>query len=83
MKHFTVPPTLTDPVELRTALDMIFETWNVKNLCRRGSLKTVARGLTKYRLDLVGVQGIIWDKEGTEGQRNILFSEEKEIKSTN
>jgi exonuclease III len=30
-----------------------------------GSLTTVARELAKYKLDLVGVQEVKWDKEGT------------------
>ena len=55
----------------------------MKKLYRSGSLKTVARGLAKYRLDSVGVQGIRWDKGSTEGNKIILFSKGKEIKSTN
>jgi hypothetical protein len=38
--------------------DMRFGTWNVRNLYRSGSLKTVARELGKYKLDLVGVQKV-------------------------
>lgn len=70
-------------MELRITVDMRLGTWNVNNLYRSESLKTVARGLAKYSLDLVGVQGIRWDKGGTEGQRIILFSKEKEIKKNN
>jgi exonuclease III len=44
---------------------MRFGTWNVRSLYRSGSLKTVARELAKYKLDLVGVQEVRWDKEGT------------------
>jgi hypothetical protein len=40
--------------------------WNVRSLYRSGSFKTVARELGKYKLDLVGVQEIRWDKGGTE-----------------
>jgi exonuclease III len=47
-------------------MDMIFGTWNVRSLYRSGSLKTVARELGKYKLDLVGVQEVRWDKGGTE-----------------
>jgi hypothetical protein len=36
--------------------DVRFFTWNVRRLYRSGSLKTVARDLGKYKLDLVGVQ---------------------------
>jgi exonuclease III len=44
---------------------MSFGTWNVRSMYRSGSLITVARELTKYKLDLVGVQEVRWDKEGT------------------
>jgi hypothetical protein len=33
---------------------------------RSGSLKAAARELEKYKLDLVGVQEVRWDKGGTE-----------------
>ena len=35
---------------------MRFGTWDVRSLYSSGSLTTVARGLTKYKLHLVGVQ---------------------------
>jgi hypothetical protein len=35
-----------------------FGTWNVRSLYRAGSVKTVARELGKYKLDLVGVQEV-------------------------
>ena len=35
---------------------MRFGTWNVRSLYSSGSLTTVARGLTKYKLHVVGVQ---------------------------
>jgi len=41
---------------------MRFGTWNVRSLCRSGSLVTVARELSWYQLDLVGVQEVRWDK---------------------
>jgi exonuclease III len=44
---------------------MSFGTWNVRSMYRPGSLMTVARDLAKYKLDLVGVQEVRWDKEGT------------------
>jgi exonuclease III len=47
-------------------MDMRFGTWNVRSLYRAGSLKTVARELGKYKLDLVCVQEVRWEKEGTE-----------------
>jgi hypothetical protein len=44
---------------------MSFAIWNMRSLYRSGSLMTVARELAKYKLDLVGVQKVRWDKEGT------------------
>jgi exonuclease III len=44
---------------------MSFGTWNVRSLYRSGSLMSVVREFTKYKLDLVGVQEVRWDKEGT------------------
>ena len=43
---------------------MIFGT-NVKNVNRSGSITRKARELARYKLDLVGVQEITWDKGGT------------------
>jgi len=37
-------------------------TWNVRSLYRAGSLMAVARELVRYKLDLVGVQEVRWDK---------------------
>jgi hypothetical protein len=41
---------------------MRFGTWNVRSLYRSGSIMTVARELSSYKLDLVGVQEVRWDK---------------------
>jgi len=43
---------------------MRFCTWNVKNMYMLRSLTAVARELERYKLDLVGVQEVSWDKEG-------------------
>ena len=43
---------------------MRFGTWNVRSQCRAGSL-TAAREVAGYKLDLLGVQEIRWDKGGT------------------
>jgi len=40
-------------------------TWNVRSLYRAGSLKAAARELVRYKLDVVGVQEVRWDKGGT------------------
>jgi len=39
-------------------------TWNVRSLYRAGSLKAAARELGRYKLDVVGVQEVRWDKGG-------------------
>jgi len=45
--------------------DIRFGTWNLRNLCRSGSLTAVARELARHKLVLVGVQAVRWDKGGT------------------
>jgi hypothetical protein len=52
---------------------MRFGTWNVRSLCRIGSLKTVARELGKYKLELVSLQ-VRWGRETLNGQTVIHFS---------
>jgi exonuclease III len=54
-------------------MDMRFGTWNIRSLYRSGSLKTVARELGKYKIDLVGVQEVRWDKGGTEWAEDYTF----------
>jgi len=49
-------------------------TWNVSSLYRSGSLTTAARELAKYKLDLVGVQDVRWDKGRTVRAGIIFFS---------
>ena len=49
----------------RIRREMKLGTWNVRSLYRAGSLKTAARELARYKLDVVGVQEVRWDKEGT------------------
>jgi exonuclease III len=45
-------------------MDMRFGTWNVWSLYRVGSLMTLSRELSRYRLDLVGVQEVRWEGSG-------------------
>jgi hypothetical protein len=52
---------------------MRFDTWKFRSLFRTGSLKTVARELGKYNLDLVGVQEVRWEKGGTERAEDYTF----------
>jgi len=44
---------------------MRLDTRNVRSLYRSGSLTTAAMELARYKLDLVGVQEVRWDKGGT------------------
>jgi exonuclease III len=44
---------------------MRFGTWNVRSLYRVGSLMTVSRELSRYRLDISGVQEVRWEGSGT------------------
>jgi hypothetical protein len=52
--------------------DMRLGTWNVRSLYRAGSLMTVAKEISKYNLDLVGVQ-IRRDWGGTETAGDSTF----------
>jgi hypothetical protein len=45
--------------------DILVGTWNVRSLYKTGSLTAASRELARYKLDLVGVQELKWDKEGT------------------
>ena len=42
--------------------DMRYGTWNVRSLYGAGSLTAAARELARYKLDLVGMQEVRWDK---------------------
>jgi len=42
-----------------------YGTWNVRSQYRAGSLVAAARELARYKLNLVGVQEVRWDKGGT------------------
>jgi hypothetical protein len=56
-------------------MDMRFGTWNVRSLYRTGSLMTAAKEISKYKLDLVGVQ-VRWDRDAPNQQENVRFSME-------
>jgi hypothetical protein len=53
--------------------DMRFGTWNVRSLYRSGSLTAAARGLSRYKLDLVGAPEVKWDKKGAARAGGVLF----------
>jgi hypothetical protein len=46
-------------------MDMRFGTWNVRSMYRAGSLRAIAEEISKYKLDLVGVQEVRGDGGGT------------------
>jgi hypothetical protein len=46
-------------------MDMKFGMWNIRSLYSVGSLMTVSRELSRYRLDLVGVQEVRSEGSGT------------------
>ena len=45
--------------------DILLGTLNVRSLYRAGALMAAARELARYKLDLVGVQEVRCEKEGT------------------
>jgi hypothetical protein len=45
--------------------DILLGAWNVRSLYRAGSFTAAARELARYKLDLVGVQEVRWDKGDT------------------
>jgi len=59
---------------------MRFGTLNVRSLYRVGSFTAVARELAKYKLDLVCVQEVRWDREGTvrAGDYNFFYGKGNE-----
>jgi hypothetical protein len=61
-------------------MDMRFELWNVRILNMAGSLTTVSRELSKYKLDLVGVQEVRWEGGGTEpvGENTFFYGKGNE-----
>jgi hypothetical protein len=52
---------------------MRFGTSNVRSLYRAGFLMTASKELTKYKLDLVGVQEVRWEGGGTEPAGEYTF----------
>jgi hypothetical protein len=60
--------------------DFLLGTCNVRSLYRAGSLAAAAREIARYKLDLVGVQEVRWDKEGTvkAGDYSFFYGKGKE-----
>jgi hypothetical protein len=51
-------------------------TWNIGSMFSVGSIMTVSRELSRYRLDLMSVQ-VIWDGSGTEPAEYTFYTERK------
>ena len=56
-------------------------TWNVRNFYRAGSFKAAAKELGRYKLDVVGVQEVRWDKGSsvTAGDYDFFYGKGNEI----
>jgi hypothetical protein len=54
-------------------MDMRFGTSNVRSMYRAGSLRVVGEGISKYKLHLVGVQEVRWDRGGTQQAGQYTF----------
>jgi hypothetical protein len=54
-------------------MDTKFDTWGVRSMYRACSLRVEGEELSKYKLDLVGVQEIRWDGGGTEQAGEYTF----------
>jgi exonuclease III len=55
------------------SLHMRFGKWNIRSLYKEGLLKTEASKLAKYKLDLVAVQEVTWNKDGSQQADNYTF----------
>jgi hypothetical protein len=54
-------------------MDMRFGTWHIRSLYKAGSLGSVSRELSKYKLDLVGLQEVRLEGGGTEPAGEYTF----------
>jgi hypothetical protein len=54
-------------------MDMRFGLWNVRSLYRAGSLMKFSSELSRYKLDLAGVQEVRWEGGGTEPAGEYTF----------
>jgi hypothetical protein len=54
-------------------MDMTISMKNVISVYRAGSLRAVEEKMSKYMLDLLGVEEVRWDGGGTEPARELTF----------
>jgi hypothetical protein len=71
--HIVATLRLESKLYFKQSYKFLFIKLLIRSLYRSGSLKTVARELGKYKLDLVGVQEVRWDKGGTERAEDYTF----------
>jgi exonuclease III len=64
-------------------MDMRFGTWNVRSLYRAGSLMIVVTEISKYKLDLAGIQEVRWDRGRTEPANEYIFFNRKGMRIMN
>ena len=62
--------------------DILLGTWNVRSLYRSGAFKAAARELTRYKLDLVGVQEVRWKRGEPYEQGTVISSMKRNSKSS-
>jgi exonuclease III len=62
---------------------MRFSAWNMKSMYRSGSITTAVRELARYKLELMSLQEVRWDKGGTAraGDYTFFFYGKREWKS--
>jgi hypothetical protein len=76
MKCHKRSQTWTDSLDKQPKLKKVhitFLTWNARSLYGAGSLMAVEKQISKYKLDLVGVQELRWDGSSTEPVGECIF----------
>jgi exonuclease III len=64
-------------------MEMRFGTWNIRSFYKAGSPKTVSKEVSRYRVDLVGVQEVRWEGSGTETAGEYTFCMERGMRTLN
>jgi hypothetical protein len=64
-------------------MDMRFGTWNVRSLYTAGTLMTVSREVSRYKVNLVGEQEVSWEGSGTVQAGEYAFFKERGMRTMN
>jgi hypothetical protein len=67
------PEFYPDSTGIFCSLLQVCGTWNVRSMYKAGSLRAVPEEISKFKLDLVGVQKFRWDGGGTEPAGEYIF----------